>query len=122
MLIPTIKIVFFFYRRRRDVIIKYLGLFSTQNEQSANKRNFREPLRFGTDAGYEDLKEHIQTCSKNKLEDTDEILNIYNDFVLQTLVFRVSSAKYFQYLQMKLPLFPPLTNFRFVYGMWVELK
>jgi hypothetical protein len=99
-----------------------LGLFYTQNEQSVNKCNFREPLRLGTDAGDEDLKEHIQTCSKNKLEDTDEILNTYNDFVLQTVVFRVSSAKYFQYLQLKLLLFPPLTNFRLVYGMWVELK
>ena len=104
------------------MITKYLGLFSTHNEQSANKRNFHEPLRFETDAGGEDVKKHIQPCSKNKLEDTDESLNTYNDFVLQTVVFRVSSAKYFQYLQMKLPLFPPLTNFRFVYGMWVKLK
>lgn len=71
------------------------GIFSIQNEQSANKRNFRERLRFGTDAGDEDLKEYIQTCPKNKLEDTNEILNTCNYFVLQTVVFRLSSAKYF---------------------------
>lgn len=109
-------------RRHRYLVTKYLGLFSIQNEQSANKRNFREPLRFGTDAGDEDLKEYIQTRSKNKLEDTNEILNTCNDFVLQTIVFRLSSAVYFEYLQMELPVFPPLASFCFVYSMWMKLK
>jgi hypothetical protein len=72
MLIPIIN---FFARRHRYVVIKYSGLFCTQNEQSANKRNFREPLRLETHAGDELLKEYIQTCSKKKLEDTNEILN-----------------------------------------------
>jgi hypothetical protein len=39
----------------------------------------------------------------------------------KTTLFRVSSDK-FQYWQMKLPIFPPLTNFRSMYGMWMELK
>jgi hypothetical protein len=97
--------------------------FIFYTERSANKRNFREPLlRFGTNAGDEDLKEYIQTRSKNKLEDTNETLNTCNDFVLQTIVFRLSSANCFQYLQMELPIFPPLASFRFVYGMRVKLK
>jgi hypothetical protein len=102
------------------VVIKYL--FSIQNEQNANKYNFRESPRFETDVKNEDLEEHIQTCSKNKLEYTGGILSTCNDLVLQKIVFRVSRAKCFAVFADATTSISTTDQFSLCVPMWVELK